>query len=182
MIKCNVTVCGTIGRIPVVRAGKEGKQFTTFGVNVQIPVKNAAKKLVEVSAIQDGGLAEGTAGLTIGTRVEVTGVLTFKKRGEALYLNLNAASITQVGADKPDLIQGDMHFRGKLGKTIEMKNDKKGNAYLAFSAFSTEKVGEELPSHGCASFASLPIERTGWWRKQTSKPRGSSNCRCTTTD
>ena len=59
------------------------------------------KKLVEVSAIQDGGLAEGTAGLTIGTRVEVTGVLTFKKRGEALYLNLNAASITQVGADKP---------------------------------------------------------------------------------
>lgn len=43
MIKCNVTVCGTIGRIPVVRAGKEGKQFTTFGVNVQIPVKNAAK-------------------------------------------------------------------------------------------------------------------------------------------
>ena len=135
MIKCNVTVCGTIGRIPVVRAGKEGKQFTTFGVNVQIPVKNAAKKLVEVSAIQDGGLAEGTAGLTIGARVEVTGVLTFKKRGEALYLNLNAASITQVGADKPDLIQGDMHFRGKLGKTIEMKNDKKGNAYLAFSAF-----------------------------------------------
>ena len=179
MIKCNVTVCGTIGRIPVVRAGKEGKQFTTFGVNVQIPVKNAAKKLVEVSAIQDGGLAEGTAGLTIGTRVEVTGVLTFKKRGEALYLNLNAASITQVGADKPDLIQGDMHFRGKLGKTIEMKNDKKGNASL----LSVQKRwAKNLPSHGCASFASLPIERTGWWRKQTSKPRGSSNCRCTTTD
>ena len=122
MIKCNVTVCGTIGRIPVVRAGKEGKQFTTFGVNVQIPVKNAAKKLVEVSAIQDGGLAEGTAGLTIGTRVEVTGVLTFKKRGEALYLNLNAASITQVGADKPDLIQGDMHFRGMFGVNVTRVN------------------------------------------------------------
>ena len=53
MIKCNVTVCGTIGRIPVVRAGKEGKQFTTFGVNVQIPVKNAAKKLVEVFKMVD---------------------------------------------------------------------------------------------------------------------------------
>ena len=170
MIKCNVTVCGTIGRIPVVRAGKEGKQFTTFGVNVQIPVKNAAKKLVEVSAIQDGGLAEGTAGLTIGTRVEVTGVLTFKKRGEALYLNLNAASITQVGADKPDLIQGDMHFRGKAMPTLR-------------SLLSVQKRwAKNLPSHGCASFASLPIERTGWWRKQTSKPRGSSNCRCTTTD
>lgn len=161
MIKCNVTVCGTIGRISVVRAGKEGKQFTTFGVNVQIPVKNAAKKLVEVSAIQDGGLAEGTAGLTIGTRVEVTGVLTFKKRGEALYLNLNAASITQVGADKPDLIQGDMHFRGKLGKTIEMKNDKKGNAYLAFSAFSTEKVGEEF-AFTWVRFVRFSPDREDW--------------------
>ena len=146
MIKCNVTVCGTIGRIPVVRAGKEGKQFTTFGVNVQIPVKNAAKKLVEVSAIQDGGLAEGTAGLTIGTRVEVTGVLTFKKRGEALYLNL---------------IQGDMHFRGKLGKTIEMKNDKKGNAYLAFSAFSTEKVGEEF-AFTWVRFVRFSPDREDW--------------------
>lgn len=147
MIKCNVTVCGTIGRIPVVRAGKEGKQFTTFGVNVQIPVKNAAKKLVEVSAIQDGGLAEGTAGLTIGTRVEVTGVLTFKKRGEALYLNLNAASITQVGADKPDLIQGDMHFRGKLGKTIEMKNDKKRQCLPCVLCFQYRKGGRRICLH-----------------------------------
>ena len=161
MIKCNVTVCGTIGRIPVVRAGREGKQFTTFGVNVQIPVKNAANKLVEVSVIQDGGLNTETSGLTIGTRVEVVGVLTFKKRGEALYLNLNVASITQVGAEKPDSIQGDMHFRGKLGKTIEMKQDKKGNAYLAFSAFSAEKVGEEF-AFTWVRFVRFAPDREDW--------------------
>lgn len=165
MIKCNVTVCGTIGRIPVVRAGKEGKQFTTFGVNVQIPVKNAANKLVEVSVIQDGGLNASTSGLTIGTRVEVVGVLTFKKRGEALYLNLNASAITQVGPDKADQIQGDMHFRGKLGKTIEMKQNKKGKAYLAFSAFSAEKVGEEF-AFTWVRFVRFSPDREEWLQEK----------------
>ena len=165
MIKCNVTVCGTIGRIPVVRAGREGKQFTTFGVNVQIPVKNAASKMVEVSVIQDGGLNAETSGLTIGTRVEVAGVLTFKKRGEALYLNLNAETITQVSAEKSDSIQGDMHFRGKLGKTIEMKQDKKGNTYLAFSAFSAEKVGEEF-AFTWVRFVRFSPDREDWLQEK----------------
>ena len=165
MIKCNVTVCGTIGRIPVVRAGREGKQFTTFGVSVQIPVKNAASKMAEVSVIQDGGLNADTSGLAIGTRVEVAGVLTFKKRGEALYLNLNAASITQVSAEKSDSIQGDMHFRGKLGKTIEMKQDKKGNTYLAFSAFSAEKVGEEF-AFTWVRFVRFSPDREDWLQEK----------------
>lgn len=165
MIKCNVTVCGTIGRIPVVRAGREGKQFTTFGVSVQIPVKNAASKMAEVSVIQDGGLNADTSGLAIGTRVEVAGVLTFKKRGEALYLNLNAASITQVSAEKSDSIQGDMHFRGKLGKNIEMKQDKKGNTYLAFSAFSAEKVGEEF-AFTWVRFVRFSPDREDWLQEK----------------
>ena len=33
-----------------------------------------------------------------------------------------------------------MLFRGKLGKTIEEKTDKKGNKYHTFSGVSTEKV------------------------------------------
>ena len=124
-------------------------------------MKNAASKMAEVSVIQDGGLNADTSGLAIGTRVEVAGVLTFKKRGEALYLNLNAASITQVSAEKSDSIQGDMHFRGKLGKTIEMKQDKKGNTYLAFSAFSAEKVGEEF-AFTWVRFVRFAPDREDW--------------------
>ena len=32
MIKCNVTVCGTVCRQAQMRANKEGKQFISFGI------------------------------------------------------------------------------------------------------------------------------------------------------
>ena len=35
-----------------------------------------------------------------------------------------------------------MQFRGKLGKTIEEKTDKKGNKYHTFSGVSSEKVSD----------------------------------------
>ena len=39
MIKCNVTVCGTITRSAQMRTNKEGKAFLAFGVSVVIPAK-----------------------------------------------------------------------------------------------------------------------------------------------
>ena len=37
MIKCNVTVCGVIGRDASVRKNKEEKEFLVFPLRVQIP-------------------------------------------------------------------------------------------------------------------------------------------------
>ena len=37
MIKCNVTVCGVIGRDASVRKNKEDKEFLAFPLRVQIP-------------------------------------------------------------------------------------------------------------------------------------------------
>lgn len=37
MIKCNVTVCGTVSRQAQMRANKEGTQFASFGINIVIP-------------------------------------------------------------------------------------------------------------------------------------------------
>lgn len=39
-------------------------------------------------------------------------------------------------------VEGEMHFRGTLGKNIEMKTDKKNRPYLACSAYSAEKVAD----------------------------------------
>ena len=54
---------------------------------------------------------------------------------------------------------------GKLGKTIEMKQDKKGNTYLAFSAFSAEKVGEEF-AFTWVRFVRFSPDREDWLQEK----------------
>ena len=49
MIKCNVTVCGTISKAAVVRTNNENKAFTAFAVNCVIPARNGINKTVEIS-------------------------------------------------------------------------------------------------------------------------------------
>ena len=49
MIKCNVTVCGTISKAAVVRTNNENKAFTAFAVNCVIPARNGIDKTVEIS-------------------------------------------------------------------------------------------------------------------------------------
>ena len=53
MIKCNVTVCGTVSRQAQIRANKEGKQFISFGVKVVIPAKSGINKTIEISVAKD---------------------------------------------------------------------------------------------------------------------------------
>ena len=142
MIKCNVTVCGTISRTAQMRTGKEGKPFMSLGINVVIPAKSGINKTVEISVAKDGGSQEELANYPVGNRVEVVGTLTFHKKGEAFYLNLSATGINTFSAGSEDSIKGDIEFRGTLGNKIEEKKDKKGNPFCVFSAFSSEKNGE----------------------------------------
>ena len=142
MIKCNVTVCGTITRSAQMRTNKDGKAFLAFGVSVAIPAKSGINKTFEISVAKDGGMDELNV-LSSGTRVEIVGVLTFHKKEETIFLNLSATGVNTFNAPGEDSVKGNIEFRGTVGNKIEEKKDKKDKPYLVFSAFSSEKDGED---------------------------------------
>ena len=65
-----------------------------------------------------------------------------------------------------DSIKGEMHFRGKTGKNIEEKTDKKGKNFLQFSAFSAEKVNDGF-EYLWVRFLGFDREREEWLQPQT---------------
>ena len=141
MIKCNVTVCGTITRSAQMRTNKEGKAFLASGVSVVIPANSGINKTFEISVAKDGGMDE-LNGLSSGTRVELVGVLTFHKKDDTIFLNMSATGVNTFNAPAEDSVKGTIEFRGTVGNKIEEKKDKKGNPFCVFSAFSSEKNGE----------------------------------------
>lgn len=145
MIKCNVTVCGKVAKDAAMRTNKEGKSFLAVPVSVAVPAKRGSGMTVEISVRKDGSEAE-VADYRAGARIEVTGTLTLKKRGDRLYFNLSASEVNFSPENDEDVLSGEMEFRGKVGKNIEECTDKKGNPYIQFSAHSTEKVDETFES------------------------------------
>ena len=142
MIKCNVTVNGVISRAASMRTGKEGKAYISFAVKVNVSSKDGGScKAVEVSVLQEGGSDE-LAQYSSGTRVELKGSLTFRKRESNFYFNFHADSVEFSPVNNQDGIAGSMEFKGTVGKQVDEKTDKKGRKYLIFSAFSTEKDGD----------------------------------------
>lgn len=142
MIKCNVTVNGVISRAASMRTGKEGKTYISFAVKVNVSSKDGDScKAVEVSVLQEGNSNE-LAQYSSGTRVELKGSLTFRKRESNFYFNFHADSVEFSPVNNQDGIAGSMEFKGTIGKQVDEKTDKKGRQYLIFSAFSTEKDGD----------------------------------------
>ncbi len=163
MIKCNVTVCGIVSREVTNRTNNDGNAFMTFAMNVVIPARNGINKTVEISVAKDG-IDDGLTELKTGRRIEVSGMLTMKKRGENLYFNLSANSVNVTSAE--DSIKGDMDFRGKIGKTIEEKTDKNGKPYIQFSAFSAEKLQDGF-EYLWVRFIRFEKERESWLQPAT---------------
>ena len=141
MIKCEVSVCGTINKEGIIRTNKEGKSFMSFAMNIVLPTTSGSKVL-DVSVLCDCEKNNDVSKFCVGTRLNASGTLLFKKRGENLYLNLYAEGFEFENVAAIDSIKGSMLFRGKLGKTIEEKTDKKGNKYHTFSGVSSEKVSD----------------------------------------
>lgn len=161
MIKCNVTVCGTISRQAQMRANKEGKQFISFGISVVIPAKSGINKTVEISVAKDGDNQAELVNYPVGSRVEVAGVLQFHKKGDVLYLNLSASGVNSFNAGNQDAITGSIEFRGTIGKQVEVKTDKKGKPYTMFSAYSSEKDGENY-SYTWVRFMQFDTPKADW--------------------
>lgn len=139
MIRCYVTVCGVVSRVATCRTNKDGQPFVTFAMNVVVLAKSGINKTIEVSVLKDGTLTE-VGNIVTGQRIEVVGTLIPKRHGDALYFNMTATGINcDTGATEDSLV-GKLEFRGKVGKSIEEKQSKKGEPCLMFSAFSAEKV------------------------------------------
>lgn len=160
MIKCNVTVCGIVAQQATMRTSKEGKPFLAVPVKVVVPARNGSDKTIEISVRKDGSEAD-IADYRVGERIEVTGTLTLKQRGDKLYFNLSADDVDFSPNTDEDAVTGEMEFRGKVGKRIDERTDKKGNPYLQFSAHSTEKVGESFESIW-VRFIRFDAEREAW--------------------
>lgn len=139
MLKSEVCVNGLVTRSAVAKTNSEGKSFVTFCLRVDTPYVTDLRTVLDISVSLD---SDDTAGIVQNARVEVKGTLTFKKRGEKIYLNLHASEVNLSPASTTDMISGTLSFRGTLGKTIDSRTDKNGKPYLLFSGFSTEKVDE----------------------------------------
>ena len=59
------------------------------------------------------------------------------------YFNLSAENIALDPVAESG-ISGEMEFRGVVCKDIKTPTDKKGNRYLRFSAYSTDKIGDDF--------------------------------------
>lgn len=144
MIKSEVSVCAVISRGATVKESKDGKSFVSFGCTIPLKGRYGDQRELELSVSCDGdkGLASI---LARGKRVEILGNLSIRKKDGKVYYNLRAdGGVDVVKSSEPDKIEGEMTFSGKIGKNgVDVKNDKKGKPFQAFSAFSTDKDGDK---------------------------------------
>lgn len=166
MIKAEVTVCGTISRIATVRNGKEGRQFVSFGIHTVVKAKSGINKTIDISVAKDYVEGEDTGVIRQGTRIEVKGTLTFRKKGEALYLNMEASDISLENVSGEDSIVGNLHFLGKASKNVGVKTTKKGDSFIVFSGFSTSKEDENF-EYIWVRFVQFETERPEWLADKT---------------
>lgn len=143
MIKCNVKVCGIINRTASVKQTADSKSFVAFGLSVDVPSTKGDAVSVNISVAAENA---DVAALTQGRRVSIEGVLKIKGAAEKkTYFNLSADKIEMDPVAESGIV-GEMEFRGVVCKDIKTPTDKKGNRYLRFSAYTTDKVGEDFYS------------------------------------
>ncbi len=155
MIKCNVTIVGRVFRAPEIKNDREDNPFVTFGISSELK-DNGETRDIDISVASDGE-DDVILGLSVGDRVKVKGVLTFRKREDVVFFNLSASGVDKT--KEKDRIEGTMTFRGTLGgKEIQEKQGKKG-AYRVFDAYSAEKVSEDKFSYIWVHFVDFSEER-----------------------
>lgn len=143
MIKCNLNVCAVISRAASVKEGKDGNTFLSFGVKIPVEGRDGSKKDLELSVSLDGDKSKSLS-FPANRRVNMSGVLTVRKKDGKLYFNFRADSAVPANSKDGDRIEGTMEFRGKIGKKgVDVKTDKNNATYKAFSAFSTDKNGDK---------------------------------------
>ena len=150
MIKSNLKVCAVINRAASVKKDKKGASYLSYGVQLPVSGKNGESQTLVINVMmapRKGSVSD----LTVGRRVALEGEMTIHKHGGKLccYLRPESVELVENGSDS---IEGTLEFRGKLGKKeVELKEDKNGNIYMVFSAFSTDKT-KDKPEFTWVSF------------------------------
>lgn len=143
MIKSEVEVCAKIIRSAIVKEGSDGSTFLSFGIQLPLTGRDDSKKDLEMSVSISGD--KSNKGIyTEGRKVRVLGILTVRKKDGNTYFNLRADGGAELcKTSEPDSITGTLEFLGKIGtKGVETHTDKKGNTFKSFSAFSSDKDGD----------------------------------------
>lgn len=145
MIKAQVAINGEICKQANLRTDKEGNSYVCFSVKLTVPGSrnNMSGKNVFISTIANG-TENDLSQYVLGSRIEAIGTLTFRKVADNIYLNFHADSINFNPDSRKDCLEGTVEFKGTVGKGVDEKVDKKGNPYILFHAYSTEKSGEQL--------------------------------------
>lgn len=160
MIKCNVTVCGTIGRNASARTNKEGNSFLSFPLRVTIPDRDGQNEVIEISVSKDGSQEEAS-GYRNGSHVEITGTLFLKRRGDKLYFNLFADVSIRLPQTRRIFSKEIWHFAVKWAKIS--RNGKTGTTNpTRCSRHSASRRSMRISStSGCASSASTGNAKSG---------------------
>jgi hypothetical protein len=148
MIRADVNMTGAIKRSATTRTDKNENPYLSFVVKVNLPDAKGKGRDLEVLVTYKGGKKSDLSLFTEGKRVTVQGTLDIRKKGEDLAFYLTASKVSTKNVPDDDGITGELHFRGRLknDNICEEKSDRHGNPYLLFSAYSSEKVGENFVS------------------------------------
>ena len=150
MIKSNLKVCAVINRAASVKKDKKGASYLSYGVQLPVSGKNGESQTLVINVMMAPSKGS-VSDLTVGRRVALEGEMAIHKHGGKLscYLRPERVELVENGSDS---IEGTLEFRGKLGKKdVELKEDKNGNIYMVFSAFSTDKT-KDKPEFTWVSF------------------------------
>lgn len=149
MIKAEVKMVGTVKRSASMRTDKDNNPYLSFVMTVSIiDAKSKSRKDMDVLVSMTKAKKNDVALYSEGRRVVAQGKLDIRKKGEEYAFYLNASQLSAKDVPEQDEVTGEMQFRGRLknNDVIEVKEDRKGNYYFVFSAYSTEKVGDDFVS------------------------------------
>ena len=146
MIRADVTAIGTIKRAATIRTDKNNQPYLSFILGITLTDSKGSSKDIELFVMDTKGKQSDIALYSENKRVSVTGSMNIRTKGEELAYYITADNITTKEVAELDSINGDLHFVGYLRKdnVCEEKTDRNGKPYLTFSAYSSEKVGDNF--------------------------------------
>lgn len=143
MIKCNVTACGNIISSAEEKTSKDGNKFLSFAIVVPLQGRDQSVKELHLNVSAPGD-ASKAGNYTAGRRVTINGTCLVRKHEGKSYYNLRTDNEIELNeSTMPDRLEGSMTFTGKISKKgVADRKSKKGNDIQTFSAFSSDKDGD----------------------------------------
>ena len=137
MIKAEVNITGTVRRSASIRTDRNNQPYVSFVMSVSLADGSGTRDIrvfVSVPQARQSDLSVYTEGQ--------------RRKDDGLSFYLTARLVTAENVPALDAISGTLSFRGYLKKEniFDERTSKNGRPYLLFSAYSSEKVGDNFVS------------------------------------